>query len=112
MPRETETVSSSQHLSTCSLLVSKSRGISTQRESRDAISVKSNQDKANPKLSSLKDDDERVPLHWAVSYNHAPVVELLMQAKDFDPDVKVRSTSHDSRIFSAAHRTASAGPPS
>lgn len=39
----------------------------------------------------MRDDDERLPIHWAVSYNHMPVVEMLVSRKDFDPDVQVRS---------------------
>ncbi|KAL9126176.1 MAG: hypothetical protein Q9217_004738 [Psora testacea] len=35
-----------------------------------------------------KDADERLPIHWAVSYNHQPIVELLISRKDFDPDVQ------------------------
>jgi 26S proteasome non-ATPase regulatory subunit 10 len=41
---------------------------------------------ANPKLASLRDDDDRLPIHWAVSYNHLPIVELLVQTKSFDAD--------------------------
>lgn len=41
---------------------------------------------ANPKLASLRDPDDRLPLHWAVSYNHQPIVSLLVQAKSFDVD--------------------------
>lgn len=47
---------------------------------------------ANPKLANLNDDDGRLPLHWAVSYNHLPVVEILVQAKGFDPDAQVLYT--------------------
>ncbi|KAL2006157.1 hypothetical protein VTN00DRAFT_9811 [Thermoascus crustaceus] len=43
---------------------------------------------ANPKLVSLKDDDERLPIHWAVAYNRLPIVELLVAQKNFDPDVQ------------------------
>lgn len=43
---------------------------------------------ANPQLATKRDDDERLPIHWAVSYNHMPVVELLVSRKDFDPDVQ------------------------
>ncbi|RDI78976.1 hypothetical protein Vi05172_g11068 [Venturia inaequalis] len=43
---------------------------------------------ANSKLASLRDEDDRLPLHWAVSYNHIPIVQLLLQAKDFDVDAK------------------------
>lgn len=41
---------------------------------------------ANPKLAALRDPDDRLPLHWAVSYNHLPLVQLLVQAKSFDVD--------------------------
>ncbi|KAJ4296493.1 putative ankyrin-repeat protein [Kalmusia sp. IMI 367209] len=41
---------------------------------------------ANPKLANLRDDDDRLPIHWAVSYNHLPIVQLLVQDKSFDPD--------------------------
>ncbi|MCJ1457367.1 Ankyrin-2 [Mycoblastus sanguinarius] len=43
---------------------------------------------ANPRLATKRDDDERLPLHWAASYNHMPVVELLVSRKDFEPDVQ------------------------
>jgi len=42
---------------------------------------------ANPKLAALRDDDDRLPIHWAVSYNRLPIVQILVQAKDFDVDV-------------------------
>ena len=45
--------------------------------------------KANPRLATKRDDDGRLPIHWAVSYNHFPIVELLVSRKDFDPDVEV-----------------------
>ena len=44
---------------------------------------------ANPRLANLRDEDDRLPLHWAVSRNQLNVVELLVQRKDFDVDVKV-----------------------
>lgn len=44
---------------------------------------------ANPKLANTKDDDDRLPIHWAVAYNHLPIVELLVSIKNFDPDVEV-----------------------
>ncbi|GKZ42019.1 hypothetical protein AbraIFM66951_000340 [Aspergillus brasiliensis] len=43
---------------------------------------------ANPKLANVKDDDERLPIHWAVAYNRLPIVELLISSKHFDPDVE------------------------
>ncbi|KAI9371404.1 ankyrin repeat-containing domain protein [Aspergillus egyptiacus] len=43
---------------------------------------------ANPKLATTKDDDDRLPIHWAVAYNHLPIVELLVSTKNFDPDVE------------------------
>jgi 26S proteasome non-ATPase regulatory subunit 10 len=42
---------------------------------------------ANPKLAALRDDDDRLPIHWAVSYNNLPIVQILVQAKNFDVDV-------------------------
>lgn len=44
---------------------------------------------ANPKLSNRRDDDDRLPLHWAASYNRLPIVELLSERKDFDVDAQV-----------------------
>ncbi|KAK5150989.1 hypothetical protein LTR04_006683, partial [Oleoguttula sp. CCFEE 6159] len=44
--------------------------------------------KANPRLSSSRDDDDRLPLHWAVSYNRLPIVDVLAERKDFDPDTQ------------------------
>ncbi|KAI9928826.1 hypothetical protein ASPWEDRAFT_105585 [Aspergillus wentii DTO 134E9] len=43
---------------------------------------------ANPKLAFAKDDDERLPIHWAVAYNHLSIVEMLVAVKNFDPDVE------------------------
>ncbi|KAK2761559.1 hypothetical protein FQN54_001387 [Arachnomyces sp. PD_36] len=40
----------------------------------------------NPKLAARRDDDDRLPIHWAVAYNHLPIVELLVSNKHFDPD--------------------------
>ncbi|KAI4637025.1 hypothetical protein J4E93_010691 [Alternaria ventricosa] len=42
---------------------------------------------ANPKLANLRDPDDRLPIHWAVSYNHLAIVQTLVQSKSFDPDV-------------------------
>jgi 26S proteasome non-ATPase regulatory subunit 10 len=44
--------------------------------------------KANPKLANQKDDDQRLPIHWAVSYGHLAIAVLLAQRRDFDPDVQ------------------------
>ncbi|KAJ9630647.1 putative ankyrin-repeat protein [Taxawa tesnikishii (nom. ined.)] len=43
---------------------------------------------ANPKLSSRRDDDDRLPVHWAASFNRLPIVELLADRKGFDADVQ------------------------
>ncbi|KAJ5985345.1 hypothetical protein N7499_008376 [Penicillium canescens] len=43
---------------------------------------------ANPKSALVKDDDDRLPIHWATAYNRLQIVELLMGAKGFDPDVE------------------------
>lgn len=43
---------------------------------------------ANPQLATKRDDDERLPIHWALSNNHQVIVELLISRKDFDPDVQ------------------------
>ncbi|KAI2463657.1 ankyrin [Annulohypoxylon bovei var. microspora] len=43
---------------------------------------------ADPKLSRLKDDDGRLPIHWAASANSHPIVLMLTQQKEFDPDVE------------------------
>ena len=51
--------------------------------------MKTNNTQANPRLANLRDEDDRLPLHWAVSRNQLNVVELLVQRKDFDVDVKV-----------------------
>lgn len=44
---------------------------------------------ANPKLAERRDDDERLPIHWAVSYGHLNIAVLLSAGKNFDPDVQV-----------------------
>ncbi|KAF1995859.1 putative proteasome regulatory particle subunit [Amniculicola lignicola CBS 123094] len=43
---------------------------------------------ANPKLATLRDEDDRLPIHWAVSYNRLPIVQHLIQLPTFDPDVQ------------------------
>ncbi|KAI8947124.1 ankyrin repeat-containing domain protein [Xylaria longipes] len=43
---------------------------------------------AEPKLSQRKDDDGRLPIHWAASANQHAIVLLLSQQKTFDPDVE------------------------
>jgi len=42
---------------------------------------------ANPKLATLKDGDERLPIHWATAHKQLAIVELLVSNKHFDPDV-------------------------
>lgn len=47
--------------------------------------------KANPKDALKKDDDDRLPIHWAVANGHLEVVKLLTEVKNFDDiDFKVR----------------------
>lgn len=53
----------------------------------------------------MKDDDERLPIHWAAAYNRVPVVELLVAMKDFDPDVEVSVTVLFSKIIPHAFPT-------
>ncbi|KAL1306718.1 hypothetical protein AAFC00_005384 [Neodothiora populina] len=43
---------------------------------------------ANLKLSSRRDDDDRLPIHWAASYNRLPIVEMLTERKDSDVDAQ------------------------
>jgi len=43
---------------------------------------------ANPKLADQRDDDERLPIHWAISYGHMDIAMLLASRKNFDPDVQ------------------------
>ncbi|KAI9839918.1 MAG: hypothetical protein M1819_000110 [Sarea resinae] len=43
---------------------------------------------ANTHLATRRDGDDRLAIHWAVSYNQREIVELLMQNKYFDPDVQ------------------------
>ncbi|KUJ20581.1 ankyrin [Mollisia scopiformis] len=43
---------------------------------------------ANPKLGERRDDDERLPIHWAVSYGHLDIAILLANLKNFDPDIQ------------------------
>jgi 26S proteasome non-ATPase regulatory subunit 10 len=43
---------------------------------------------ADKKLVSRRDDDDRLPLHWAASYNRIPIVEILSETKGFDIDAQ------------------------
>ncbi|KAI9829813.1 MAG: hypothetical protein M1826_005390 [Phylliscum demangeonii] len=43
---------------------------------------------ANPRLADTRDEDARLPIHWAVSYNHPAIVRLLVQTKTFDADAQ------------------------
>lgn len=44
----------------------------------------------DPKLSKRKDDDGRLPIHWAASANQLDIVQLLAEQNGFDVDVQVR----------------------
>ena len=43
---------------------------------------------ADRRFASRRDDDDRLPLHWAASYNRIPTVELLSDQKGFDIDAR------------------------
>ena len=43
---------------------------------------------ADPRLVSRRDDDDRLPLHWAASYNRTNIVELLSEQRGFDVDAQ------------------------
>lgn len=43
---------------------------------------------ADRKLVSRRDDDDRLPLHWAASFNRVPVVEFLSDQRGFDIDAR------------------------
>lgn len=40
----------------------------------------------NPKLAARRDDDDRLPLHWALANNRVDIVQLLMNLPSFDVD--------------------------
>lgn len=40
------------------------------------------------KLAAKRDDDDRLPLHWAASYNRLPIVEILLGVKGSDVDAQ------------------------
>ncbi|KAK0656177.1 ankyrin repeat domain-containing protein [Cercophora newfieldiana] len=50
---------------------------------------------ADPKLAKLKDEDGRLPIHWAASANNFEIFSLLVQQKGFDPDVQRLDPAHD-----------------
>jgi len=41
---------------------------------------------ADPKLGKLKDDDGRLPIHWAASSNQHAIALMLANQKGFEPD--------------------------
>jgi len=43
---------------------------------------------ANPRLANRRDEDDRLPIHWAASMNYLEIVRILVQAKDFDIDAQ------------------------
>nr|OQO22805.1 hypothetical protein B0A51_10326 [Rachicladosporium sp. CCFEE 5018] len=43
---------------------------------------------ADPKLISLRDDDDRLPLHWAISYSRLDIAQLLCERKGVDIDAQ------------------------
>lgn len=56
---------------------------------------------ADTKLSRRRDDDDRLPLHWAASYNRLSIVDLLSDQKGFDVDAQ------DGAGWTALHMAAS-----
>lgn len=46
-------------------------------------------------MARRKDDDGRLPIHWASSSNRPEIVQLLSQQKGFDPDIEVRGLNPD-----------------
>lgn len=48
---------------------------------------------AEPTLAKRKDDDGRLPIHWAASANQLDITQLLAEQKGFDVDVQVQSLS-------------------
>ncbi|KAI9655069.1 MAG: hypothetical protein M1829_000702 [Trizodia sp. TS-e1964] len=57
------------------------------REGR--TSIVENLLKSDPHLAAKRDADGRLPIHWAVSYCHIPIVQLLVAQNNFEPDVQV-----------------------
>ncbi|KAH9844616.1 Gryzun, putative trafficking through Golgi [Teratosphaeria destructans] len=43
---------------------------------------------ADKRLATRKDDDDRLPLHWAASYNRLPIVELLTEQRNCEIDAQ------------------------
>lgn len=43
---------------------------------------------ADPKLAEKRDDDDRLPQHWAASSHSLPIVELLAEQKGFNVDAQ------------------------
>lgn len=80
------------------------------RASAERISLQ-----ANPRLANRRDDDDRLPIHWAVSYNRLPIVSQLIQTKNFDIDAQVRAAEGYRGVLGARaeifHRMAQAGRP-
>ncbi|KAI5780553.1 ankyrin repeat-containing domain protein [Geopyxis carbonaria] len=43
---------------------------------------------SNPKLAYRVDSDGRLPIHWACSFNHKAILQLLTQQQGFDVDAQ------------------------
>lgn len=43
---------------------------------------------ADKRLANRRDDDDRLPIHWATSSNQLPIVEILAEQRGFDIDVQ------------------------
>jgi len=43
---------------------------------------------ADRRLANFRDDDDRLPLHWAASYNRPAIIDILAEQRDFDIDAQ------------------------
>ncbi|KAI1336395.1 hypothetical protein F5Y15DRAFT_205733 [Xylariaceae sp. FL0016] len=57
---------------------------------------------ADPKSARLKDDDGRLPIHWAASYNHHAIALMLTDQKSFDPDIEITTDSPQAIEYQAS----------
>ena len=65
--------------------ISRHRVLHTDKPSASAIESLLH---ANPRLAARRDEDDRLPLHWALANNHLPIVQLLADTPSFDVDAQ------------------------